>query len=257
MRVLNAPNGQEIKLNVQRFCHLVPTDITLVMLKFGCQPQVRSKWLKVLWSCRKWGKKAQCAMWQMWVLGNLNFKAYYAGRYSKHCGHTEYSENLLDQYYKHYEHVCSCFPDAKPQEYQSLEKASLYREICLYQLTLVPTKKAKDERNISAQNMYTKPKNGNLTNLHLHFPGFHTIGNVWLTQNVGQLFARLFLSNVWSVMLCSRGQICWFLKPGLKVSSSLLSCPQRKYCACRTKANAVFGDVPFSLIRLLVFLHLS
>lgn len=128
MRVLNAPNGQEIKLNVQRFCHLVPTDITLVMLKFGCQPQVCSKWLKVLWSCRRWGKKAQCAMWQMWVLGNVNFKAYYAGRYSKHCGNTEYSESLLDQYYKHYEHVCSCFPDAKPQEYQSLEKASLSRE---------------------------------------------------------------------------------------------------------------------------------
>lgn len=58
------------------------------------------------------------------------FKAYYTGRYGKHCGHTEYSESLLDQYYKHYAHLRSCFPDAKPQEYKtSLEKVLLSREI--------------------------------------------------------------------------------------------------------------------------------
>lgn len=44
---------------------------------------------------------------------------------------TEYSERLLDQYYKHYACVCSCFPDAKLQEYQThLEKASFSR-VCL------------------------------------------------------------------------------------------------------------------------------
>lgn len=83
------------------------------------------------------------------------------------------------------------------------------------------------------------------------------IGNVWLIQNVGWLFARLFLFNVWSVMICPRGWICCFLKPSLKVPSSLLSCPKRKYCASGTKANAVFGGAPFSLIRLLAFLRLS
>jgi len=31
---LMLPNGQEIKLNVQRFCRLVYTDITFVILKF-------------------------------------------------------------------------------------------------------------------------------------------------------------------------------------------------------------------------------
>lgn len=33
---------------------------------------------------------------------HVNFKACYAERYDKHCGVTEYSENLLDQCYKHY-----------------------------------------------------------------------------------------------------------------------------------------------------------
>lgn len=68
---------------------------------------------------------------------HVNFKAYYAGKHGKHCGLMEYSENLLDQCYKHYVQRKTHFPE----------------KVSLYQLTPVSTKKAKDERNISPQSM--------------------------------------------------------------------------------------------------------
>lgn len=81
------------------------------------------------------------------------------------------------------------------------------------------------------------------------------VGNVWLTQKAGHLFARLFLFNVWSVMLCPKAWMRCFLKPNLKVPSSVLFCPKRKYWTGRTKAHGLLGGAPFSL--LLAFLHLS
>lgn len=37
------------------------------------------------------------------------------------------------------------------------------------------------------------------------------IGNIWLTQKVGQLFTRIFLFDVWSVMLCPKDEYAGFL----------------------------------------------
>lgn len=85
-----------------------------------------------------------------------------------------------------------------------------------------------------------------------NFPGFCRT-NALLTQKVGILFPRLFLFNCWCVMLCPRGWICCLCKSSLKVPSSHPSCPKRKHCACRTKANAALGAVPLPLIRLLAF----
>ena len=98
---------------------------------FGCQPQMCSKWLKaftlVMQEMRN--KGSVCNMTDVSSWEHVNFKADYSGRYSKNCGHTECSESLSAQYYKHSMHVCSCFLDAKPQEYQtSPEKVSLSRE---------------------------------------------------------------------------------------------------------------------------------
>lgn len=62
----------------------------------------------------------------------LNFKACYAGRFGKHCRLRKYPENLLDQCYKHYVQRKPHFPE----------------KIILYQLTPVPTKKAKDETSL-------------------------------------------------------------------------------------------------------------
>lgn len=93
---------------------------------------VATDWKPLLWSCRRWEKKAQCAMWQMCVLGNVwTSKLIMQGDMASTVD-TEYSESLLDQYYKHYACVCPCFPDAKLQEYQThLEKASFSRA-CLF-----------------------------------------------------------------------------------------------------------------------------
>lgn len=119
------PNGQEVKLNVQRFCYLVVADITLVMLIFGCQTQMCRKQLKfftlVMQEMRK--KASVCNVTDVSSWKHVNFKIYYAGRYGKCCGLTEYSENLLDRCYKHY-----------------VERKT--EKICLYQLSPAPIKKA-------------------------------------------------------------------------------------------------------------------
>lgn len=192
-RVLNAPKWSGNKIKCSK---ILPSG--------GCRYHTRDaefwlpdpnvqKVIKILYfgHAGDEGKKGSvCNVTDVSSWKHVNFKAYYAGRYGKHCGLREYSENLLDQFYKHY-------VQRKPH---SPEK------ICLHQLTPVPTKKAKDERNILSQSTYTKPKTRNLTNSHLQ-------------DNYFQVFSFQLL-----IMLCSRGRIFHVLKSSLKVRSSFPSC---------------------------------
>lgn len=112
----------------------------------------------------------RCELLETWELQSL---------LCREIGLIEYSENLLDQCCKHYVQRKPLSPE----------------KICLYQLTPVPTKKAKDERNISAQSMYSKPKTGNLTNSH---PQFSRIPQ---NQCLTNLQSRTTISKAFSFQL--------------------------------------------------------
>lgn len=146
------------------------------MLRFGCQLQMCSKRLKVftlvMQEMRK--KGSVCNVTDVSAWKHVNFK-------QGDIASTVDTQNIQKVFWTNIINIMHiCVPASLMQSHRNTKqvqrKPHSPEKICLYRLTLVPMKKAKDERNISAQSMCTKPKTGNLTNLHLHFPAFHTTG---------------------------------------------------------------------------------
>lgn len=110
-----------------------------------------SDWKSLPWSCSRWGKKVQHVTGQMWVLGNMwTSKLIMQGDMTS----TVDTQNIHRVFWTNTINiVCLCVPASLMQTHRNTEqvwrKPHAPEKICLYWLTLVPTNKAKDEKNIS------------------------------------------------------------------------------------------------------------
>lgn len=154
------PNGQEIKSNAQRFCPLVHTNITLVMLKFGWQLKICSKWLKVCFSHAGDQEKRLCVQCdrseflETCDLQSLLYRETWQALWTHRILRVFWINTINTA------HVRSCFPDAKPQEYKtSLEKVSLSRENVFTQAHSVTNQEGKGwKKHLCSKHVY-KAKN--------------------------------------------------------------------------------------------------
>lgn len=162
------------------------------MLRFGCQLQMCSKRLKVftlvMQEMRK--KGSVCNVTDVSAWKHMNFKAYYTGRYSKHRGHTEYSESLLDQYYKHYAHMCSCKATGIPnksRESLTLQRKFVYIGLLWYQWRRQRMK----ETSLLKACIQSQKLEIWQTCTCTSQDSTQRVDNVRLTQKIRRLFARL------------------------------------------------------------------